>query len=82
VVCGIIARRRNTLFDDAACEGSPNPLRHKSEIVCGWINTTGAEPLRRGKFAVNFLRLEREIHYAISEASENSSPELRAFVAG
>jgi hypothetical protein len=55
------------MLDDDAPEGSP-----KNEIVCGWIRSTGAEPLRRGKFAVNFLRWKREIRSPISKGSENS----------
>jgi hypothetical protein len=48
--------RRVAMFDDGACEGSPNPLRPKNEIVCGWIRSTGAEARRRGKFAAKFLQ--------------------------
>jgi hypothetical protein len=61
------------MFDDAVCEGSPNLLRPKDEIVCGWIKSTGAVSFARGKFATKFLRWKRAIRSPNFEASENSS---------
>ncbi len=49
------------------------PFASKNEIVCGWIRSTGMEPLRRGKVAAKFLRLERQIRSPVSEGPENSS---------
>jgi hypothetical protein len=60
------------MFDDAVCERSPDPLRLKNEIVCGWIKSTGAEFRSRGKFAAKLLRLEREIRSAFGERPKNS----------
>jgi hypothetical protein len=46
------------MFDDAVCDGSPNLLRPKNEIVFGRTKSTGADLLRRGKFAVKVLCLK------------------------
>jgi hypothetical protein len=58
------------------------PFAKKMKLYASGSVRQEPEPLRRGKFATNFLRLKREFRSPISKASENSSTEPSACAPG